>query len=96
MIGSASFLISCNTSNSADLEKKLTELGDTQQLLLKKLQTVEKSIANIALANKNKPADKKTPPKADPNKVYNIPIGDSFTKGPKNAAVTLIEWSDFQ
>ena len=65
-------------------------------MLLKKLQTVEKSIANIALANKNKPADKKTPPKADPNKVYNIPIGDSFTKGPKNAAVTLIEWSDFQ
>ena len=45
---------------------------------------------NIALANKNKPADKKTPPKADPNKVYNIPIGDSFTKGPANAAVTLI------
>ena len=40
--------------------------------------------------------NKQQPPQADPNKVYNIPIGDSFSKGPKDAAVTIIEWSDFQ
>ena len=53
---------------------------------------------NLALASKNKPADnkKKQPPQADPNKVYNIPIGDSFSKGPDDAAITIIEWSDFQ
>ena len=39
---------------------------------------------------------KQQPPQADPNKVYNIPIGDSYSKGPKDAAVTIIEWSDFQ
>ena len=53
----------------------------------------------MALANKNKPADnkkKQQPPKADPNKVYNIEIGDSFTIGPENAKVTIIEWMDFQ
>ena len=52
----------------------------------------------IHFLSKNKPADnkKKQPPQADPNKVYNIPIGDSFSKGPDDAAITIIEWSDFQ
>ena len=45
---------------------------------------------------KNKQTNKKEPPKADPNKVYNIEIGDSFTIGPENAKVTIIEWMDFQ
>jgi len=53
----------------------------------------------IMLSDKNKPAadnKKQQPPKADPNKVYNVEIGDSFTIGPKNAKVTIIEWMDFQ
>ena len=68
------------------------------QVILKKIGTLEKSINNLALASKNKPADnkKQQPPQSDPNKVYNIPVGDSFTKGPKDAAVTIVEWSDFQ
>ena len=46
---------------------------------------MDKSIKDLALANKNKPVDNKKnkPPQADPNKVYNIPIGDSFSKGPE-------------
>ena len=96
MTGSAVLLISCNTANDA-LEQKLNDIGDTEKVLLKKIDNMDKSIKNLALANKNKPADKKNqPPQADPNKVYNIPIGDSFSKGPANAAVTIIEWSDFQ
>ena len=74
----------------------MDEISDAQNVLLKKVSGLEKSVANLALASKNKPADKKQPPKADPNKVYNVPVGDSFTKGPANAAVTLIEWTDFQ
>ena len=96
--GSAVLLISCDTGNDAALENKLNEIGDNQKVLLKKIETMDKSIKNLALANKNKPADnkKQQPPTADPKKVYNIPIGDSFSKGPKDAAVTIIEWSDFQ
>ena len=93
------FIYSCmNVDNSSNMEKKLDEIGDNQSLILKKIQGMEKTIANLALANKNKPADnkKQQPPQADPNKVYNVPIGDSFSKGPKDAAVTIIEWSDFQ
>ena len=93
----AGFLISCNTTNNSGLEQAINEIKDGQQVILKKIATLEKSINNLALANKNKPADKKQPPPAaDPNKVYNIPIGDSFSIGPDNAAVTIIEWSDFQ
>ena len=96
--GSAVLLISCDTGNDAALEKKLNEIGDNQKVLLKKIENMDKSIQNLSLASKNKPANnkKQQPPQADPNKVYNIPIGDSYSEGPDDAAVTIIEWSDFQ
>ena len=95
--GVAGLLISCNSSNNSGLEETINELKDGQQVILKKIAALETSMNNLALANKNKPANnKKQPSQSDPNKVYNIPIGDSFSKGPKDAAVTIIEWSDFQ
>ena len=97
--GTAGLLISCNTTNNSGLEQTINEVKDGQQVILKKIASLEKSIANLAVASKNKPAadnKKQQPPKADPNKVYNVDIGDSFTIGPKNAKVTIIEWMDFQ
>ena len=96
--GTAGLLISCNTTNNSGLEQTINEVKDGQQVILKKIVSLEKSIANVAVASKNKPAaDKKPPPaQADPNKVYNVEIGDSFTIGPKNAKVTIVEWMDFQ
>ena len=94
----AVFLMSCNTANNAGLEQAMDEIKDNQKVILKKIEALDKTMANLALANKNKPADnkKQQPPQADPNKVYNVEIGDSFTLGPDNAKVTMIEWSDFQ
>ena len=88
--------IALNTINKTD--KIYQELDDNQKVILKKIESIEKSIANLALASKNIPAadNKKQPPQADPIKVYNIEIGDSFTLGPNNAKVTIIEWADFQ
>ena len=96
--GTAGLLISCNAENNSGLEQTINEVKDGQQVILKKIVSLEKSIENLAVASKNKPAaDKKQqPPKTDPNKVYNVEIGDSFTIGPKNAKVTIIEWMDFQ
>ena len=97
--GTAGLLISCNTTNNSGLEQTINEEKDGQQVILKKIAALEKSIANLAVASKNKPAPnnkKQQPPQADPNKVYNVEIGDSFTMGPKNAKVTIIEWMDFQ
>jgi len=97
--GTAGLLISCNTTNNSGLEQSINEVKDGQQVILKKIASLEKSVANLAVASKNKPAadnKKQQPPQADPNKVYNIEIGDSFTIGPKNAKVTIVEWMDFQ
>ena len=98
VIGVAGMLISCNAANNSELEKTINDIKDGQQVVLKKIASLETSMNNLAQANKNRPADnkKQQPPQADPNKVYNIPIGDAFSKGPKDAAVTIIEWSDFQ
>ena len=99
LISAAGLLISCNTVNNSGMEQTMNEIKDNQNLILKKIESMDKTIANLALASKNKPgADnkKQQPPQADPNKVYNVEIGDSFTLGPKNAKVTLIEWMDFQ
>ena len=99
MCGVAAFFISCDTSNNTAFEQKLNEIGDNQKVLLKKIENMDKSIANLTLAVKSKPADNKKqqqPPQADPNKVYNIEIGDSYIHGAKDAKVTIIEWMDFQ
>ena len=98
LTSAAGLLISCNTANNSGMEQAINEIKDNQKVILKKIESLDKSIANLALASKNKPADNKKPqqPQADPNKVYNIEIGDSFTIGPENAKVTIIEWMDFQ
>ena len=97
--GAAGLLISCSMENNENSDQAINELKDGQQIILKKIASLEKSVANLALASKNKPAadnKKQQPPQADPNKVYNIEIGDSFTMGPKDAKVTIIKWTDFQ
>ena len=97
--GTAGLLISCSIENNENSDQTINELKDGQKVILKKIASLEKSVANLAVASKNKPAadnKKPQPPKADPNKVYNVEIGDSFTIGPKNAKVTIVEWMDFQ
>ena len=47
-------------------------------------------VDQVARASGQRPA----PP--DPNKVYPITIGNSAIRGPKNAPVTLVEFSDYQ
>ena len=99
VIGLAGTLISCSIENNENSDQTINELKDGQQVILKKIASLEKSVANLAVASKNKPATdnkKQQPPKADPNKVYNVEIGDSFSMGPKDAKVTIIKWTDFQ
>jgi len=64
-----------------------TEVLDGQHQIMTKLADLEKTLGLGA-----------SPPAAAPRpeRVYNIPAGDSPFKGPANAPVLLVEFSDFQ
>ena len=66
----------------------IEELKKGQKDILAKLDGLDKQVKAAAPAAR--------PQMPDPNKVYSIPIADSFVRGPKTAKVTIVEFSDFQ
>jgi protein-disulfide isomerase len=72
-----------------EIRAKLADVGEKVGAIQTKLDKVEK----LAAA---RPAAKGAPGQPDPNKVYDIPTGDSPFKGPADAAVVITEFSDFQ
>ena len=76
----------CNT------EADLKELKKGQQEVLAKLDGLDKAVAQLKTAQAARPAAAAP----DPNKVYNIPITGNIIRGPKDAKVTIVEFSDFQ
>ena len=98
--------VSCSelSLGSKSTETSLKALKDSQNLLLDKITKLEKGQLDIkkTLATLNKPTapskdkPKKQQPKADPNKVYDVAIGNSIIEGDPNAPITIIEWMDYQ
>lgn len=81
-VGVLAVLAACN-GNKEDFR----ELRDGQRAIMAKLADLEKKVdARPAAA----------PQQPDPNRVYNIPAGNSPFKGPADAPVVLAEFSDFQ
>lgn len=85
LVTSSLLLISCFEADTASLEKAISKVQDNQKIILQKIESLEKSDSK-----------KDNKPKADPNKVYNVAVGNSFVKGKPDAKVTIIEWMDFQ
>ena len=97
------FLVSsCNVDAGNAGSIDLSGVQDNQKKILKKLEAIEKTQlgikTSIAAINKSSAgaSKKQQKPQADPNKVYDIAIGDSYVMGNKNAPITIIEWMDFQ
>lgn len=84
------FLAGC--AQKSDIEAVQT----TQKEILAKLEKLEKDQGTILAKVNSGPAAAAQRPQADPNKVYEIPVGDSAVKGPKDAPVTVVMFSDFQ
>tara|TARA_B100001146_G_scaffold165307_1_gene146157 strand:- start:176 stop:472 length:297 start_codon:yes stop_codon:yes gene_type:complete len=85
------FIFSC--SDITEMKTAMKQLGEQQNLIVQKLNAIDKKVGNISKPTPPKKDDK---PKADPNKVYDIAEAGSVVLGNTNASVTIIKWTDFQ
>jgi len=90
----AVYVAACvNPQEVSDIKTKVDEMHAQQKDILAKLETVAKSQQDILA---KAPAARPAEAQEDPNKVYQIDVADSYFKGPKDAPVVIVEWSDFQ
>ena len=99
LLTSSLLLISCFEADTASLEKAISKVQDNQKIILQKIDSLEKGQQGLRknlASNAKAPSKKDNQPKADPNKVYNVAVGNSVVKGNPNAKVTVTYWTDFQ
>jgi hypothetical protein len=83
------------------IQGKLGEIADQQTQILTRIDQLEAKIANMpagAPAAPGKQAQQGPQPgKPDPAATYKVAVAPTDSnKGPADALVTLVEWSDFQ
>jgi len=105
--GTPAFFINGRFLSGAQPVEKFKEIIDDELKRADKL--VKSGVAKkdvYSALTKNALAEKKADPAAaapqaprrqpDPKAIYNVPVGDSPAKGPADALVTIVEFSDFQ
>ncbi|MBX7082838.1 MAG: hypothetical protein K1X88_26770 [Nannocystaceae bacterium] len=97
-LGAAGLLLGgCQGSGSfAKLQESIAGIEQKQDQILAKLDTLEQKIGTAPAAGPQKPGDKgPRPGQPDPKVTYKVPVS-GWSKGPDDAKVTIVEWSDFQ
>ena len=75
--------------NMSKVEEALANLSEKQDTILSKLEALEGNIK----AGPKKPPQKGRP---DPKAVYKVTVNDAHAKGPADAKITIVSWSEFQ
>lgn len=76
-------------------DNQLKKITKNQQTIIAKLTNLEKQVISLIARSRAQPGNKQAP-KSNPNKVYNVEIGDSYVHGNKDAPITIIKWLDYQ
>jgi protein-disulfide isomerase len=84
----ATCLLGCGATPQ-DIE----EIKSGQKDILAKIEALSGEVKKVAAARPTPPA---RPNQPDPNRVVDIPVGDSPIRGKKDAPVTVVEFSDYQ
>jgi len=72
-------------------------IGDALKETTAELALVTDALEELDLAGGPSPSrPPNRPARPERDKEYDVEIGESPTKGPENAVVTIVEWSDFQ
>jgi protein-disulfide isomerase len=88
---------SCQGQGSfAKLQESLASIESKQDAILAKLDGMEAKIGQAGPARPPGPDGKQKPQGPDGKATYKVELGDAYVKGPADAKVTIIEWSDFQ
>ena len=84
-------------SGFAQIQESLASIDEKQDNLLATLGGLEQKLDALPAGapGKAKPAGAR-PGVPEPSLTYKVEVGDAVVKGPSDALVTIVEWSDFQ
>jgi len=86
-----SLVIATSLMGCGATPQDIEELKNAQKDILAKIEALSGEVKKVASA---RPAPRPNQP--DPNRVVDIPVGNSPIRGKKDAPVTIVEFSDYQ